>query len=136
MADGEDEVTAGWLMKKGEGVLAGYKRRYVHSAVENCARLGGVHSAKHHAAAHYRYVVLDNGVMSYYKSIDDYESGQKPLKDNRINISEYNAMPVKNGMNRVICLARCAEITHADCRGHTLRTAPQSEAAWAARVGV
>jgi len=35
--------------------------------------------------------------MSYYKSIDDYESGQKPLKDNRINISEYSAMPVKNG---------------------------------------
>ena len=69
MADGEDEVTAGWLMKKGEGVLAGYKRRYV---------------------------VLDNGVMSYYKSIDDYESGQKPLKDNRISISEYTAKPVKN----------------------------------------
>lgn len=54
--------------------------------------------AEHHAGSCFcRYVVLDNGVMSYYKSIDDYESGQKPLKDNRINISEYSAMPVKNG---------------------------------------
>ncbi|CAE7736617.1 unnamed protein product [Symbiodinium sp. KB8] len=67
MVDAEDEVTAGWLMKKGEGVLAGYKRRYV---------------------------VLDNGVMSYYKSIDDYESGQPPLKGNRIKIQDYTCKAV------------------------------------------
>ena len=80
--------------------------------------------------------MLDNGVMSYYKSIDDYESGQKPLKDNRINISEYNAMPVKNGTEAVQLLGRRACNCSPVCRRDTLRAEPQGQAAWAACVGV
>ena len=96
-------MTAGWLMKKGEGVLAGYKRRCVA-----CAQPRGMVQCRCRRGQlppplpRCRYVVLDNGVMSYYKSIDDYESGQPPLKGNRIKIQDYTCKAVASALSPLL----------------------------------